>query len=739
MKTGPWLICAASAIPLVATPGLTQATAPISQAVDQTAPTGVEDIVVTAQKRSERLQDVPIAITALSATALERSGIRSTTDLNVATPSLNITNFSGSLLISLRGVGTTNAQVGNENSVALYIDGSYVPSLRGSVFSLNSVERIEVLKGPQGTLFGRNATGGAVQIITRNPSYSPSVEFAAGYESYDTVNLRGYATTGLTDTLAIDIAGYYHNQDKTLGVNVGTGNPVGRGREYDFLSKMRWEPDPDTSVTLTGTYANVRDSVGYIYSRYPNSPYGPGAGFLGTTKPYDAGADFDPIGHSISKMGSLNVSHDFEAFRFVSISTLSDFKGSYQLDQDQTPTPLVYATLPGHEKSGSQEVQFLSPTSSKLQLIAGAFYFRDVARYAPHIMGLAFPAGQVRSTKQTLESKALFGQATYPIFENTDLTLGARYTWDDISFLGVCTNATGTVLALKSCNALFPISGQTIQQTSSSSSQPSWRASLSHKFTPDVMVYASYNKGYKSGGYNLTSVPTDPASVAQPKVPKPETLAAYEVGLKATVLDRRLRFNPSFFYYDYRSLQVLVNQGGLTFQDNAPKARIYGVDMDGEFVPVDALHILFGASVMKNEFVEWPNAVCYTHRTVAPYGSIASTCDVKGKHLPRVPTFTGNLGFTYDIPVGVGKVTVGANAYHNGGFYWHPDNRIRQSAYTLLNADLAWLPNEVFRVRLYGRNLTNRHYAVNAQESTFGDYRNSASPRQIGIEAGVKF
>jgi iron complex outermembrane receptor protein len=701
---------------------------------------GIEDIVVTAQKRAERVQDVPIAITALSADTIERTGIRSTADLNVATPGLNITSFSGSLLISLRGIGTTNPQIGNENSVALYVDGAYIPSLRGSVFSLNNIERIEVLKGPQGTLFGRNATGGAVQIITKDPSIKPTLEASAGYESYRTVNLKLYASAGLTDNLAIDFAGYYHKQHKNLGVNVATGNGIGRGEEYDFRSKIKWTGE-DTTITASAAYLHVKDSAGYTYSRYPNSPYGAGAGFLGTTKPYDTGNNADPMGKSVSRIGTLNITHDFDAFRVVSVTALSKTTGFYLLDSDQTPTNLSSGFLPAKEVAQSQEIQIVSPASSKLKLILGGYYFHDHSQFTVNLSGAAFPATQVRHTDQFLESKALFGQASYPIFEDTNLTLGARYTWDTVRFQGFCSNNVG-VITLKQCSALYPEPGTgttIVQNTRSKNSQPSWRASLDHKFSPDVMAYISYNRGYKSAGYNLSSAPTDPANVAQPKTPKPETLSAYEIGLKMQTSDRRLRINPSLFYYDYRSLQVLVNQGGIAFQDNAPKARIYGLDLDGEAAPTDQLHINFGLSVQKSEFVTWPNSVCYTPRTVAPYGNVTSVCNVKGNRLPRVPNFTGNLGFTYDIPVGAGKVTLGVNGYLNGGFYWHPDNRLKQKSYEIINGDIAWYPNEMFRVRVYGRNLTNNQYVVNAQESTFGDYRNSAAPRTIGVEVGVKF
>jgi iron complex outermembrane receptor protein len=689
----------------------------------------LEDVVVTAERRPERMQNVPITVTAITADTLQRTGVLTTQDLNAAVPGLNFTTLSSAAVIFLRGVGTTNPVVGNESSVPVYIDDVYQPSFKGDIFSFNNIDQVEVLKGPQGTLFGRNATGGAIQITTKQPSDIFSADLGVGYESYDTKIARGYVTGQIADNLDADFAAYFRGQSGTLGTNTGTGDRIGTDQEQSYRTKWVWTPDSRTTVTASAQYLSTQGSEGFIYQQLPGS-----LGIDGVTKydgnPYDAHGTFDPTGHTRQHAEALRVEHDFDEFNLVSISGYSGTRSYYFYEPDQVPADILNAYLPSSENAFSQEIQLLSKSQSKLQWILGGYYFNDVAKFPLTLTGAGvFPVSFLhRATRGDVNSYSVYGQATYPITDDTKLTAGGRFNWDTIGYSGQAFTNFGPASPLLT--------------DSNHHTQPTYRVSLDHNFTPDVLGYASYNRGYKSGTFNLIDVPTEPAT-------KPETLDAYEVGLKSEFFDQRVRLNGAAFYYDYKNLQVLVNKGPIAVESNAPAATIYGLDFDGEAVIASGLTARIGLSLLHDEFSNYPNATFYAPNPLGgnvsealgtcPVGHTASPdgngCSAKGNNLPRVPNFTLNLGATYDVPFGDGDVAFTVNDYINGGFYWHADNYEKQGSYNLLSADIAWtLPNQAWSFRVYGRNLTDEHAYDDVQESSFGFFGNAIHPRTFGGE-----
>ena len=298
-----YLVLGASAIAFVSNIAYAQTTAPAANAApEQTAPPepagtpaaptgqsyGIEDIVVTAQKRSQNLQNVPIAVSAVTETQLSRAGVKDVVDLKIAVPTLNVTNSAGYLTSSLRGIGSNGFGAGIENPIALYIDGVYYAAPAASLLTLNNISQIEVLKGPQGTLFGRNATGGLIQVTTRDPSSTPAAEFNISYGNYNSVTGNGYVAGPITSNLFMDLAVSGAHQGDGWGTNYFNGKDVQKlDHDIAVRSKLIWEPSDSTKFTLIGDYSDHRDSIANAYRVFrgtvsgytPNAPAFPDIGY----------------------------------------------------------------------------------------------------------------------------------------------------------------------------------------------------------------------------------------------------------------------------------------------------------------------------------------------------------------------------------------------------------------------------------------------------------------------------
>ncbi|MEJ2458514.1 MAG: TonB-dependent receptor plug domain-containing protein [Novosphingobium sp.] len=307
---------------------------------DQDAPaTGgpqLEEIIVTAQRTKQRLQDVPIAVSAVTAAGLESRGITNAYSLGNAVPGLQVTQTGTTTTPYLRGIGSNAANPNNEASVATYIDGFYIAAPYANALSFNNIDRIEVLKGPQGTLFGRNATGGVIQIITRTPQHDPAMNFSIGYANYDTVTAGAYVTGGITNTIAADLAVQYKNQGNGYGHDLTRGGDTYLGWEGSVRSKVLWEPTAGTSVTIAGNYARLsNDFINYVFTPGVIGPDGV------TTYAGRYNTSTDVAARAKSKVygGSLTVKQDVGFATLVSLTSHQTAKGLNRFDRDTTPLP----------------------------------------------------------------------------------------------------------------------------------------------------------------------------------------------------------------------------------------------------------------------------------------------------------------------------------------------------------------------------------------------------------------
>ena len=679
---------------------------------------GLEDIVVTAQRRSERMQDVPISVTTLSTRELTSAGVAKTDALVQVTPGLVMNRQLSGAVPYLRGVGNPSVQPGVESPVPTYVDGVYYSEAVGNVFSFNNVKQVEILKGPQGTLFGRNATGGLINVITRDPSAKPSLEGSIGYGNFHTLQGNLYATGG-SDTLAADIALYGNDQMRGFGHNLITGADVNRDREVAVRSKVLWTPSANDRITLSGDWSRDRTDLGTVL--------GVVAGGVGidrsvyANRPYDSRNNYpDTV-----KIDSWGLSGRYERnLGFGTLSSITAYRNVkylLSLDQDGTPVPLVNVNVTEGTHTFQQEF-LLVGHSSRFDWTAGLFYFFASNGYMPLMVRspIVPPLNFDTRTLETTRSYAGYAQGTYRIGDLTRITLGARYTVDHRHVVGQQTSAAGKLLASADASARFP--------------KLTYRLAIDHKVTPDVLIYASYDRGFKSGLFATGSVSSTPV--------QPETLDAYQAGLKSDLFDRTLRLNLSGFYYDYKNIQLNRVENGAGILLNAAKGRSYGGEIEATFVPrVAAGNLQFNAnmSLLDAKYTSFPNGPIFTVNPLG--GNVQSAGDLSGKPMIRAPRWTLSLGVDYSVPVGSGALEMSANYYHSAQFNWEPDGNLRQPAYDVVNAQIGYAfgPERRYRIRLWGKNLTNRLYYVYAVESALGKLGDAAPPRTYGAAFDFKF
>lgn len=702
---------------------------------------GVAEIVVTAQRRSQNLQNVPIAITAVTADSAKNFGTISTSSLPTAVPSLQFNRQPGTGVTPfLRGVGSSEP-AGAEPEVAIYIDDVYIGNSSAADFSFNNIDSIAVLKGPQGTLFGRNATGGVIQVHTLDPNHKAAANVQAGYASYDTRYGNLYATTGLTDDLAVNFAATGRDQRDGYGHNLVTGKDTMSAWNYAFRGKLLWEPGSDTRILLSGDYSNQYDQAGGNFVVLPGTVSlggGPSTGDRFGT--YSTPNDFTRVK---TWRGSGKITQKLGELQLVSITSYTKTKQKFQLDLDGNPAGLdllsVDVDAPSHALS--QELQLQSKSDSNLTWIIGAFYYDSYYGFKQRETGSLFPLiapipfGTYRDLIAPLDLRSLsaFADATWEFLPETKLTAGIRYTSDHYKmdrFRLVGEN--GAELANPSVSKTF--------------SRPTWRAVLDHRFSPQILAYLSYSRGFKSGRFN----------VSDGGLIKPEKIDAYEAGLKTDLFDRKLRVNLAGFHYDYSNIQVSQNVGGVNQVRNAAAARINGVDLDATFVPSRRLNVTSGVSFLDAKYKSFPDGpynvpnpvTCADgapglppQTTPTPTGGY-TTCSVElgGNTMPQAPRFTMSVAATYTLPTSFGNFDLNVSLYHNSGFYWEPDNNFRNPRYNLLNASLTWRSeDEKYEVRVYGRNLLDEYYFTFQNSGALGALGSPVMPVNFGGEVTVRF
>jgi iron complex outermembrane receptor protein len=710
---------------------------------------GLEEIIVTARKRSEDLQVTPVSVTAFTATALQQRGIETVTDLGQHVANLSIISGQGGgatqTQIAIRGVGQSDFILTSDQSVGLYLDGVYIPRSLGAALDLIDVERIEVLRGPQGTLFGRNTTAGAVQIVSRGPAeeFSGSGELTAG--SRDRIDFKGNASIPIVpDRVLSRFSVATLNQDgygdRLFDADDGSDTDVVavRGNVRAFVTD-------ELSADLIVDYSRKRGNGGL--ARLVNiDPANPNLAFYNfflalqglppadrrfitddvhDTWAGDANRDdndiFGVTGTLEWRRGDLAVK-SITAYRELETFTSYDFDG--------TPYPLAEQILDFSQDQVSQELQASGTAfDRRLDWIAGFFYFhenaqdtQDVPFYQPVIATgdggfTRIPGGFsfVSFIDQETESYAGYGQGTWHFTDRLSATVGLRYTYEektlDSSLSGAFNRPPGTVS--DDWDNLAP------------------RFGLEYQWTPDLLTYFSASRGYRSGGFNGRNTSPFP-----PQSYDPEKIWAYEGGLKSEFLDRRVRFNGAVFYYDYSDFQGLTLDSftGITITvGNIAAVEMYGAEFDLTARVTDALQLSAAAG--------------YTHHDITDVDPLAQITIRPDTKLINAPKWTLALAGDYTVPVaGLGELALHFDYnYRSSTEFFLPNFPDEgQAGFGLVNAKATFSPDgQPWQVEVFGSNLANEAYRVFAENGTpLGVPATTAvfgRPREWGVRLRVDF
>jgi iron complex outermembrane receptor protein len=738
----------------VAAIGLVGAAGAATSAYAQAAPPGageganpVGEIIVTAQRREESAQKVPISIQALSETQLQQMGIANTNDLPLAVPGLQISSSAANQLYYLRGVGSQQVGTSSSPEVATFVDGVYMPFASGALAGFSNIASVEVDKGPQGTLFGRNATGGVIQITTKDPEYELGGDVSLGYGSYDHVVGSLYVTGGLSDRVAASIALLADDQMDGFGRSQATGKDAFKRSIYSVRTKWLFELSDTTRFRFGANFDHVKGDAGGAIR--------PAKGVklwnLATNTQQEIPGFYDTNQNSNSfhtvktfvVSGTLDSDLDWAQLR--SITAYQGNRNATYVDFDGGPETLLPVHVLSKEYAFTQELQLSSPSDAALVWTVGAFFLRQRGNTTPFQFGSPFatvalpfgiPLGDTYElyAKTTTTSVSGYGQATATIFPETRLTLGLRYTHD-----------RKTIDGYGQISGPLPPAPLVIPGTAGSQKKnfgkPTWRIALDHDFAPNVKVYASYNRGFQSGGFNSNNA-TGYTEAANPPL-DPEIIDAYEVGLKSEIFGRKLRFNVAGFWYDYKNLQQQIYVNGQLRTLNAGAARIKGVDFELVYQPDSSLVIGLVGEVLDAKFTDYANAPGYTYPLGYGIGPLVPTpiANAKGNYLLFAPKYTGTLYANHTLETGVGKFTTSANVAYNDGYYADPGNLYRQPHFTVVNLSEEWAPDDQFSIQFWVKNLFDEKYDQSvAAVGTVGFVGNTVgAPREIGLTARVKF
>ncbi|TGD73023.1 TonB-dependent receptor [Mangrovimicrobium sediminis] len=704
----------------------------------------LEEVVVTAQRRAERIEDVPISLSAFDQSALNNLRIESTDQLQMGTPGIVNTSTAGDGIsaIYIRGVGTGYSGPGLEGSVAVYLDDVYLQTQTSSYQATLDVAQVQVLKGPQGTLWGRNATGGAILIETRDPTLEEVEGYVkGGYGNLDWMRGEAVVNVPMGDTFALRLVGFYEERDgyvENIAVPNFEDSGVGAGETYAWRAKALWQPNED--LRLVGKLSHDRrNGNGAIHSlRYNGDGSPTGLGFYKTTQsPNREGGGGDD---TESSMASLRLDWTFGDWTLTNTLAYRETRAYGCTDNDGVVDELLYfctvsskSPNPGgadgkEDNTLTDELRLTSNFDGPFNIVAGLFYEENEARFVGRIGGAFF--GDLLPTfdnRDDLTAYSAYFDASWDITENLKLSGGLRYTYEDKDH---------SVVNDDDALALF---GGTIPRRNNDSADfdnVSPRVVLS--WSPgQTNFYASYAQGFKSGGFNSPSFTVDP-------VLDPEEIDAYEIGAKYRSEDGRLSLSGAAYFYDWTDMQVAFITGGGSgiLQQNAAGAENYGAEFNVDWAPLDALVLRAGYAYSHARFTEFPQAAVYNLID----GALTATAeDLEDRQVPFAPddTFTASATWFYGFGGWEGDATAAMRYSSSYDFTAGAGGELRASAQddlTLVNltANLR-SPSGAYEFGLFVDNAGDEEYIQLVSTGNTGVYMTPAAPRTYGATVRFNF
>lgn len=742
----------------------------------------IEELIVTAEKREEPLQETPISVTAFSGMMIEELGLRQSVDVTAQTPNFNVgypNGDTGVPALFIRGVGLNDFATLNQGPIASYADQVYISSNAAQIFQLLDLERVEVLRGPQGTLYGRNATGGAVNYIARKPSRELNGWARASAGEWSTTKFEGGIGGPLGDKFGYRLAALKEDSDGWMK-NRFTGHNQQGVNELAWRALLEADPMDSLNVLLNVHGGKTKsDSVQYRHlgtwpsafwfgDNCPNSAIlaGDCVDIVGYTEladfvnPVDGSTaqavpgyedgNYDFEGKNDTKFwgAALTVDWTFgEDINLVSITGYDDINDSRPEETDAGPADVLTGVLGVDQETFSQELR-LSQERDGWRWLAGGYYLDDQADdktsfdllrlFRPDLMGVDNPAicgplvpplnptgfcppqfvfEQMSGTDQEIESVAVYGDATFDLTEVWSLSLGVRYTDESVE-----QHARFYYVEPDIGNPNI-----TTAEEHTNFDKFSGRGVLEWRPTRDVMLYGSISSGFKGGGIQSTTDGSFPY--------KEEDLLSYEVGIKTTLLDGQLRFNTSVFYYDYNDLQVFqfvvlgTPPTPVSLLTNASDAEIYGAEFEVQWLPIEHLFLNLGLGLLHTEYTNFTDDLGQ---------------DFSGNEITLAPDVTFNYVAQYDVPLPVGTLTFQVDGNYQSKVYFDSANNplLTEGSYWLTNARIAWMsPDERWEVGAWGRNLGDEEYMSYAFDLSFFGFHEQmlGTPRIFGGEVTYRF
>lgn len=717
---------------------------------------GIQTIVVTAQKRAEDVQDIPLSVTAIGSEALETTGFDNLADLSKLSPSLQLSNFGPVAFVTLRGIGNENTTAGGDPGVALHYDGVYLGRPVATLFTAFDTERVEILRGPQGTLYGRNATGGSINYITKKPTQDFEAQGDFTYGNFDRVRVRGSVNIPISESISTRVIGFYEKRD---GYTENTFPGSRNGNDAD-----NWGIRGHLSFEPIGSYFKALFSVNYVKTGgvgstpelrefFPGSTTGQnlagppipgtnnflvnGVPILNDLRPFRESKDADQFSNNDFLLLSGTLEYDFGGVTVKSITGYAETGFRALTDQDYSPLPLAELLVQESSQQFSQEIQLLSNNGLGFNWILGGFYFHEdafrqsqffgsrfniIANRASQQLGINIPSGFDVGGDVTSESFAFFAQATYDITDRLALTGGVRYTNDTKDGVN------------RGFQFAFPYS----DLVNADFDKITYRVALDYDISNDILIYGSFSTGYKSGGINQFAIP----ALTNP-VFEPETVDAFEVGLKSQFLNRSLQFNLSLYRNEYDDLQFQIF--GLNGPEafNASGATVQGVEIEVVALPVD--------------WFQFDASLGYTDATFDT--QIVNGVQLDGNRVQRTPEWTFNAGTTVNWDVGSSSMKLRAELNHTSEIFYTAFNRSAgftepggsdlAEGYVNANLRVFWFSaNQRFSLEGYVTNVFDSVQIGNVfRDIGFLDTPGGGGPenityrppRQYGVTAGFRF
>jgi iron complex outermembrane receptor protein len=711
---------------------------------DQAAGTGLQEIVVTAQRREQRLQDVPITVTAVDQTAIETQGLSQVESLSLVNSSFVPGTQIGYGQPYIRGVGSSIVTPGTESSVSLYLDGIYQSRNFALESNLINVDRVEILEGPQGALYGRNSTGGVINIVTKTPKEGFSADLEQTVGNYGLLETKGYVEGG-NSTVEASLSGYTR-QHSGYYTNLTTDSKVDKERDYGFAGKVVYHLTDIDVITLgadfgstgpdTGAYVNQFGVNNVTVSIFPGAKYSSVA-----YSTYNNSTYAEPLENKNDTYGiNARWRHSFDAFDLTTLAGYRHLSAKASADIDASNVPFIYFAQPiDIDQDYSFDIDLTSTAPGPFTWLAGINYFETDSKSNNTVNENTPVVAVFEDVNALLTTKAYaaFGQVDYA-FGNDDkwkASAGVRYTDEQKSINGAEDIYEGVAAPL-------PLAEVVPGEGSHEWRNVSESATLNYAWTPDINSYLRFTTAFKSGAYNAS----EPAAVPL----DPEKIKAFELGTKSDLLNHQLRLNADTFYYNYKDLQVgQINNTGSIIYTNAATAKIYGLEALAAVEPVDKLTLQLSGTWLHARYTQFPAGVALATYPGAVGGVPGNyppaelgipVPNLDGFHMENAPDFSGTFSINYTVPTPVGAVDLNTSLRYTGDYFFDIGNQLQQRSFTLVNASITYhAPNDKYFVRLWGDNLSAAKYLNFESRTGAGDFGNFADPRTYGVTVGLKY